>query len=377
VLTGSGVAVRNLLLGVDVHDGDIAIALQGTRAHIERFAAQAGDGSVHLDGDATFDAAPRALLALQADRFQLLGRIDRRIVASGQAKLQLDADALALDGRFTVDEGLIDFAQSSAPALPGDFVVVRRSDAKAARPDAAQPRVAGARTVSLNVDVSLGDHLRLRGHGLDTRLAGDLHITAPGGQLALEGTVRAVDGTYEAYAQKLVIDRGAVTFTGSAENPKLDIEATRPNLDVRAGVEVTGTALDPRVRLYSEPDMPDMDKLSWLVLGRARDPSGSDDAALLQRAAVALLAGESGGPGFTKALGLDDVSLRTSDGDVHDTVVSLGKQLSQRWYVGYERSLNATAGSWQLIYRVAQRFTLRAQTGADNAIDVIWTWRWQ
>jgi len=113
------------------------------------------------------------------------------------------------------------------------------------------------------------------------------------------------------------------------------------------------------------------------VLGRARDPSGSDDAALLQRAAVALLAGESGGPGFTKALGLDDVSLRTSDGDVHDTVVSLGKQLSQRWYVGYERSLNATAGSWQLIYRVAQRFTLRAQTGADNAIDVIWTWRWQ
>jgi translocation and assembly module TamB len=142
---------------------------------------------------------------------------------------------------------------------------------------------------------------------------------------------------------------------------------------------VSGTALDPRVRLFSEPEMAEMDKLSWLVLGRARDPSGSDDTALLQRAAMALLAGEGGGASgqVTKALGLDEVSFRKSDGDVHDTVVSLGKQLSQRWYVGYERSLNATAGSWQLIYRVAQRFTLRAQAGMESAIDVIWTWRWQ
>ena len=94
---------------------------------------------------------------------------------------------------------------------------------------------------------------------------------------------------------------------------------------------------------------------------------------------MALLAGEGASTTnpFGTALGLDDVSVRKTEGDVHDTVVSLGKQLSQRWYVGYERGLNATTGSWQLIYRVAQRFTLRAQTGADNAIDVIWTWRWQ
>jgi translocation and assembly module TamB len=48
---------------------------------------------------------------------------------------------------------------------------------------------------------------------------------------------------------------------------------------------------------------------------------------------------------------------------VRETVVSLGKQLSRRWYVGYERGLNATAGNWQLIYRIARRFTLRAQSG--------------
>ena len=71
------------------------------------------------------------------------------------------------------------------------------------------------------------------------------------------------------------------------------------------------------------------------------------------------------------------MSLRQSEGEVRETVVSLGKQLSRRWYVGYERSLNATTGNWQLIYRVAQRLTLRAQSGLDNSLDAIWTWRWQ
>jgi translocation and assembly module TamB len=61
---------------------------------------------------------------------------------------------------------------------------------------------------------------------------------------------------------------------------------------------------------------------------------------------------------------------------VRDTVVTLGKQISERVYLGYERGLNATAGNWQLIYRIAQRFTLRAQSGDDSAVDLIWLFRW-
>jgi translocation and assembly module TamB len=44
--------------------------------------------------------------------------------------------------------------------------------------------------------------------------------------------------------------------------------------------------------------------------------------------------------------------------------------------VGYERGLNATGGNWQLIYRVARSFNLRAQSGEDNSVDAIWSWRW-
>jgi len=145
-------------------------------------------------------------------------------------------------------------------------------------------------------------------------------------------------------------------------------------------VAITGTLLLPRVRLYSEPEMSDNEKLSWLLLGRAPDGLDRADTALLQRAAVALLAGEGEAPtdALLRNLGIDEISLRQSgDGDTRDTVVALGKQLSRRWYVGYERGVNATTGTWQLIYRIAQRFTLRAQSGEDNSLDVIWVWRLQ
>ena len=184
---------------------------------------------------------------------------------------------------------------------------------------------------------------------------------------------------YEAYGQKLEIEKGEISFIGPLDNPRLDVLAVRPNTDVRVGVTLGGSAQNPRIKLYSEPEMAETDKLSWLLLGRGPDGLGRADTALLQRAALALLAGEGESPSgkLMKNLGLDEISLAQDADETRGTVVRLGKQLSNRWYVGYERSLNATTGSWQLIYRIAQRFTLRAQSGEENAVDLIWQWKWE
>ncbi len=387
-IAGTKLSVRNFLEGVNVSDGDLAIALKGSNARLERFTAKAGNGTLKLEGDASLGETPKATLKLTAEKFQLLGRVDRRIVASGTGQLQLDKQTLAFDGQFGVDEGLIDFTRSDAPSLSADVVVVRAKDAPspaaaasaaAAPSGAANLSTAPPRNVALDLRVTLGEKLRVRGRGLDSGLHGELRITSPGGRLAVNGAVRTADGTYAAYGQKLTIDRGLITFAGAVENPRLDIEATRPNIDTRVGVIISGTPANPRVRLFSEPELSEIDKLSWLVMGRASGGLGRTDTALLQRAALALLAGEGGGPTdqLTKALGLDDISVRQTDGEVRETVIALGKQLSKRWYVGYERGLNATTGSFQLIYRIAQRFTLRAQSGDDNSLDLIWTWRWK
>ena len=373
---GSGLGLRNLLEGIDLHDGELEVALKGETAQIVKLRARGGDGSVEVSGGATFGAAPQAKLRAVFDKLLLLGRVDRQIVTSGDATLVIEPKRLAVDGQFEIDRGLFDISRGNAPTLGDDVTVLREPTPGQA--SAGSNAAAGGREVDVNLKLNLGEALRVRGHGLNTLLRGELMLTTPGGRMALNGTITTYRGTYKAYNQNLRIARGSIIFSGAPENPRLDILALRPNIDVRVGVAITGTAATPRISLYSEPDMPDNDKLSWLVLGRAPEGLGGSDIALLQAAAAALLSGEGESPTsqLTQLIGLDTLSVRQNEGEVRDTVVSVGKQLSRRWYIGYERSLNSTAGNWQLIYRIAQRFTLRLQTGLDNSADLIWTWRW-
>lgn len=374
-LQGNGVAVRNLLLGVDIQDGELDISLKGASAQVERLQLRAGEGWLKATGTAELGATPVARLQFDASKLRLLGRVDRRLVVSGRAAVELRQDRLQADGRFTVDEGLFDITRADAPSLDDDVVVNGEPDLAAER--TSEARATPRRQVQARLDIDLGQQLRVRGRGLDTRLTGQLQVSTPGNKLAVKGAVRSEGGTYVGYGQKLVIERGVISFQGPLDNPTLDILALRPNLDLQVGLAISGSLNQRRVRLYSDPEMSDTEKLSWLVLGRESDGLGRADSTLLQRAAVALLAGEGEAPTDTllRQIGIDELSFRQTDGEVRETVFSLGKQLSRRWYVGYERGVNATAGTWQLIYRVAQRFTLRAQSGTENSLDLIWVWR--
>ena len=386
-------SIRNALEGVYGRDGEAAIRLTGEQAQIERFRLKGGNGELTISGSASLGAAPVARLQVQARQFQLLGRIDRKIVATGDTTLQLGADAIKVDGKLGIDEGLVDLSGGGAPTLDSDVEVLDGSTPTDA--DASAPAVPKAsRTTQINLAVDLGDKLKLKGRGIDTTLKGALQITSPAGLLTVRGTVRTAGGQYVAYGQKLDISRGEIAFTGPVADPRLDILAVRPNLDVVVGVAITGTALAPHVRLYSEPEMTDTDKLSWLMLGRAPDNVGGADTALLQQAAMALLAGEGEAPSdqVLKRLGLTNfgVGQQTDSNNVKQTVVSLGRQVSKRVYVGYERSVTNAAYNWQLIYRIAQRLTLRAQAGVEAAttstnttasqtsmsLDAIYTWHW-
>ncbi len=397
---GEQLAISQSLLGVHLSEGQLRIDLDGERARLTRFVASGGPqgGRVLADGEATLGASPQLKLHVQAERFAALQRIDRRIVLSGDTQATVAADSLQVRGRVQIDEGLIDIGHASAPTLGDDVTVRRRPGAQPDDGDAASSDSGsgngngsskssgnGQRKVDADIALDLGQQLRLKGHGLDGLLVGQLQVSTPSNKPSIKGVVKLSQGTFAAYGQKLRIERSTITFTGLIDNPRLDILAMRPQLptadesDVRVGVRITGTALDPRIRLYSEPSLTETEQLSWLVLGRAPTGLGGADIGLLQSAAVALLSGDSR-EGLTDKviglLGLDNLSVRQSEGTVRDTVVNVGKQVSRHWYVGYERNLNATGGNWQLIYALAQRFKLRAQAGEDNAVDLIWQWRW-
>jgi translocation and assembly module TamB len=385
-VNGEGLALGQALLGVNMTDGVLQMKLEGDHLYLTRFEARSGSqgGSMTATGEVLLTETPELRLSVKADRFGLLQRVDRRVVISGEASGVAGTDEIKVDGSLLVDEGLIDISRSDAPTVGEDVYVVNLpgDDDEEDEDDAGAG--ASQRKLNANIDVDLGQKLKLRGRGLEAFLTGKLKVSTPANRPSIRGAIKLENGTYAAYGQKLVIERGSVAFTGAIENPRLDILAMRAesptaaSTDVKVGVNITGTAQDPRVRLYSDPAMSETEKLSWLVLGRAPTGLGGADIGLLQSAAVALLSGEKSSPSdnLVGRLGLDELSVRQTDGAVRETVVNLGKQVSKYWYVGYERNLNETSGNWQLIYRLAQRFTVRAQAGDDNAIDFIRSWRW-
>lgn len=387
---GTGLSASQALLGISLQDGRLSMALDGERIRLTRLEATGGPqgGRVGLEGELQMSTPLVGRLSLTADRFAALQRIDRRVVVSGRAETTLTDWTMAVKGQFGVDEGFIDISRGSAPTIGDDVNVVNRpGDADKPLADGKSGAVNGKQlTLDADLGINLGERLRLKGHGLTGLLKGQLQVTTPRNKPAVHGAIRLEQAKFAAYGQKLDIVRSAITFNGLIENPRLDILAMRPQTptaqdsDVKVGVRITGTAQDPRIRLYSEPTLSETEQLSWLVLGRGPTGLGGADIGLLQTAAVALLSGDDG-PGVTDRviglLGLDTLSVSQSDGAVRETVVSVGKQISRHWYMGYERNLSATGGNWQLIYSLAQRFKVRAQAGEDNAIDFIWQWRWR
>lgn len=325
---------------------------------------------------------PDITLQVRTERLRISAHPDRRLVLSGDAQAHLWGDTVEIRGRLVADEALIALPDEFTPSLDAD-VVVRSGQAAAAN----GARVEPGRPIrtDVRIDIGLGEHFEVRGRGLQAMLGGQLQVlSTPADPVPrVLGDVAITEGSYRAYGQQLRIETGTLRFTGPYDDPTLDIVAVRPQgrSDQRVGVRVSGSAQLPTLRLFAEPDMPDGEKLAWLLLGRPARGTGAE-AAILQQAALALLSTRGQDPGnqLARRLGVDDISLQgqtqNSDGTVNAAAVSIGKQLSDRLYISYERSLIGTLGSISLFYELSRHLTLRGRAGEENAIDLVFTRRY-
>src|SRR6185295_10000993 len=233
---------------------------------------------------------------------------DLHLVVGGSGTAVAENGRINLTGKLRAEEGSITYLATPDSTL-GDDVVVKGWD----RSSANRMRVDDL-PLAVDLTFDLGDRLSFSGEGIETRLAGTVHVTSgPNGFLG-KGTIRTVRGTYFAFGQQLMIDRGQLVFDGRLDNPGLDIVALRKNLAVEAGVAVTGTVKVPVIVLTSNPPVPDSEKLSWLVLGQGTTAGGGDLAAL--QAASAALLGAHGKPisaSIAQSIGLDTITFKSAE----------------------------------------------------------------
>src|SRR5260363_279445 len=172
-----------------------------------------------------------------------------------------------------------------------------------------------------------------------------IHIVARRLNLS-DPRMRPPKSTYFKRASGLI---WAKTFVSAA--PALNILAMRRNQEVEVGLQVRGTTRAPRAQLVSEPNVPDTEKLSWLLFRHGTDKGATVGQQYAKNAALAFL-GSMGGKQIAQRIGLDELSISQSEIGLTDPqVITLAKALNRHFILGYEEGLSSSAHIFKVTWQ--------------------------
>ncbi|UOP01298.1 translocation/assembly module TamB domain-containing protein [Kingella potus] len=362
-LNGDKLYYVNREYGVILDNGSLRSRFVGQQWQIQTLAFRRGGGSVTLSGSAGWGGGiPVVDINALFDKYEILDKPRRHLTVSGNSRLVYnEKSGIGLEGRLKVDESRFGMQKSGMP-VPDDDVVVLGEPPK---------ETGTAVPISMNLLLDLNDNVHFKGEGVDVTLGGQLTLTAqPKQDIQGVGTIKVVKGKYKAYGQDLNITKGTVSFVGPLSDPNLNIRAVRNLSPVDAGVEVVGSLSSPRVTLVANEPMSEKDKLSWLVLNRASSGSDGDNAAL-STAASAFLAGKLNDKiGLVDDFGLTSRTSRNAQtGELNpaEQVLTVGRQLTNELYFGYEFGLNSASQTVKLVYQLTRTIQAVARVGSQSS----------
>ncbi len=220
-------------------------------------------------------------LDIQGDKLPILNTEDIQLTMSPNLNLTID-DMINLQGKIHIDQAQINAEKIKNTAeqntiaddvtytnIPPNIDMPYHAEKKANYP------------LKLNIDMTLGNDLKVSGFGLNTYLKGSLqvisNVNAP---IIGKGILYLSDGVFEIYGKRFTLssDSQVVFNNNNLKNPTLKIEAnytiptslrmSQSNVPDEIGIEITGSAQNPSMRLFSNPTMPQADILSFIIFGQ-------------------------------------------------------------------------------------------------------------
>jgi translocation and assembly module TamB len=230
--------------------------------------------------------------------------------------------------------------------------------------------------INTNISLNIAKKFTVSGQGLESNLFGQLQVTQQqSNPLQLFGNIQSTNGTYQAYGQKLTIDKGELTFNGPLNNPYFNLRAGRhiKAEDIKVGLKITGLADSLDMELFSTPTMEAPEMLSYLARGRGLDSGGGSSTA-----AASMLIGF----GVTNSVGLFDqiekiplisnISVDTEgEGDTTQATISgyVGNRVYLKYGIGVYEPINELTVRLYLL----NRLWLEVVSGIEQSSDIYYS----
>lgn len=314
------------------------------------------------------------------------------IVASPNLNFTLENNVPKLSGHIHIPQADIKQLSRSKKAAHSIDIVIINNEKSDEKKDKA---VSSAIPLSTQIEISLGNNLKYKGKGLNCQFKGYLKLTQKPNQIPrLKGEINLINGKYRFQGKSFNLTHGKLIFTGSTmSNPLIDIEAKQSVMalprkksatlmtQMEMGVRLKGKLNDPRISFFSNPSMSEADIMSYLILGRPQSEASQGQAELLFQAVSQLssmFGSESNNISHNLAerLKLDYVAFSKGSNNqntsLEDTVLMLGKQLSDRLYLNYSLGFLDSTNSIGMQYVLGRNLSVEAQTGTTgSSADVI------
>lgn len=381
--------------GIHLKDVQLTARLKKNLIIIDSFKAVSGPG--HIEGTALISLTGWQVTnyrgTIRGENFQAVFFPELQVLSTPNLTFEGTPQKITMRGELRLPDVHIIGAQTSPVVAPSSDVIREGRVVPVAK---ASPLV-----MDVRVRLLLGDQVFIKVSGIDAQLGGAMDLSLSSlDRITSKGEIKVVKGRYRTYGVNLEIVRGRLFFAGGPVNrPSLDFLALRTVGDVRAGVTVAGTLQRPVTKLYSEPAMPDVDILAYIVLGHPLGSSG-EQAGLMAQAAGALLTSSKASvlqDQLKNRLGLSTLEIQggvrgsatpmgykplqvTAPGaipapvqpGISETVLTVGKFLTPRLYISYGRSLFTGTNLFLLRYDIFKQWQIESQTGSESGVDLFY-----
>lgn len=349
------------------------LSFSGARLSLPRTEIRSKKGKAYLKGRMNIsDFTYRADLEMEKVRFN---PHSIKTDLSGNLNIEKKDEFLKVTGNTKVTAGRIRLYPGRIKSIK-DISFIEKSESFADEFSLEAQNETGfyreKTALDISVDISSGTWIKTKEANFNTR--GKLRLKKqPGGGLDMQGNIVSSEGYYAVFGKLFDIEDATLNFTGTSNNPDLNVKAYYDAGDVDVYVNATGDLREPDLSLSSNPNLEEIDIISYIVFGASSNRLQNQQRAFVGKFATAVAAG-----GISELLsseiGLDLLSIQEGDRGFEDSTLKVGSYVTRDIFVGYERSPSKTSvdhtvemrNKLNLELRLNRRFSVESQMGGEN-----------
>lgn len=344
------------------------------------------NGSFILKGSANFQNlfAPTLNMNLDLDKLMLANTDQVVISASGKlSAITIEAHHHQLKGNILINSALINLAQVSSE--PKTITVFRTEEELLKK----QSKPHKELQTTLDIKIDIPRKLLVQGYGLRSEWKGNLSIIGPANSPQIDGSIHSISGRLDISSKRLILAPSSVSFSTVKGEiiPILDIKTTKQVREYDTFISLLGSSKEPKIEFTSIPTLPTEDVIALILFGKPISEVSAAQSLQLATTMAAVKAGDFSSGAFDSLnhlLGVDDISLQQAetaeavDGDQESYSLSIGKQLSDRIYVGIDQGLQEGVGTQvKMKVDVTKNTKISVETGTQNtAASYGWEFRY-